>query len=287
MPQPSPAADTLPTGGDPQPKKHEASLQPQPAPSAPLKKHAQQQEEGSVAVDEEERRAKRRAGGGGRYNTARGPVTGKSYGTTARYASSKGKASARFQAMTARDAEREARDRAREMSRRESARKTARRAALNRTPLPTTQPVQPAWRKYPMGQSAAAGDPGQQLDDVWDQVEQEYAMTRFGLPPQPQEQTKQTFGSQRPLSSKERAYQIEKMEENAARRRLHQLKEQEKERLAIAKHEARQKELERYRKAQQRPKNELKENQARAKAVRDRLGAVQERERAWRDRVAA
>jgi len=255
-----------------------------PLPQQRAVKQAPQLEEGNIPKDEEERRATTRAGAGrGRYHTARGGVTGSS---SVRYASAKGKASSRFQAMTARDAEQEAAERARELRRRDSARRTARRAASSRTPLPSSRPPQAAWRKLPSGLSAAERSSGApQLDDLWAQVEQQ--VTGLGGPPMPQEQDETVYGSQRPLTAKERQYQAEKMEEIAARKRLIQMREQEKERKAVAKYEMKRKELEGYRKAAIRPKSELKAEQERAKAIRERLNAVREREQAWRERVTA
>jgi len=214
---------------------------------------------------------------------------------TARYASGKGKASSRFQAMTARDAQREEMDRQHELTRRETARKTARRAALNRTPLPSSRPAAPAWRKYPGGRSAAIsastfgdGDVDwhgkSQLDELWENAWDPNWLERANIP-QPHEQAQETYGSQRPLTAKERQYQAEKMDEIEARKRLQRQKDYAKERKAIAKYEARQKELEHYRKAQQKPKSDLKLSQEKARAIRERLNQVQEREKAWRERV--
>eukprot|EP00322_Chrysochromulina_rotalis_P030235 CAMPEP_0115883034 /NCGR_PEP_ID=MMETSP0287-20121206/29341_1 /TAXON_ID=412157 /ORGANISM="Chrysochromulina rotalis, Strain UIO044" /LENGTH=129 /DNA_ID=CAMNT_0003339189 /DNA_START=12 /DNA_END=401 /DNA_ORIENTATION=+ len=126
----------------------------------------------------------------------------------------------------------------------------------------------------------------EQIDQVWEEVEIQHLSHQLGLPPQPQHQ-EQIYGSQRPLTAKERRMQIEKMEEIAARRHLREHKEYEKERRAVAKYEMRQKELQHYRKAQQRPKDELKEKQAKARELQGRLSAVRERELAWRERVTA
>lgn len=191
----------------------------------------------------------------------------------------KGKHSARFSAMTARDEAAEHGQRQAELSRRASARFSARRAALNRTPLATTKPKAAEWRKYPSGQT-----PGEQpVDQVWSEVAEAYE----GRPPQPQEQNQQVYGSQRPLSAKERQYQIEMAEERRARKRLQAIKEQAKEKKAIQKFTEKQRELAYMRgKAKMaKPSTEGYARKHKAKEIRDRLQAVQERERAWKERV--
>ena len=260
-------------------------------------KHAQQQEEGHAPRDEDERRASYL--GAHRFNTARGgSSSGQLTGSSARYASPKGKASSRFQAMTARDAERDAADRAKELKRRESARLTARKASASRTPLPSSRPPPAAWRKLPNGQSladmhvAGRASASPQLDELWEKAED--SSYHLGLPPQPQEQLQEpVYGSERQPTAKERRFQADKMEQIAVRKRLIALREQEKERKAIFKYEARQKELQHYRKAAQRPKNELKASQDKAKEIRERLNEKmrqemeQEREEAWKQRATA
>lgn len=246
--------------------------------AAPAKMKQPQADESALPVDEGEQKATRRHGGG-RFATARG--TGKGYMSPKKGGT---KQSARFAAMSAREAEAERAKRQHELTRRESARRSARKAIESRPLLPTTSPPPAQWRKYPAGRPGAV-----QVDHVWEAVDEAYeeereAAGRAGRPPMKQVQRREAYGSQRPLSAKERQYQLEKQLENRARRQLDAWKADQKEKAALRKHEQKERELTFMRAP---TKSDLRLKKERAQELRNRLYAVQEREAAWRQRIAA
>ena len=290
LPEPSQreSGEEMPTGGMAQP-----SIQHAFGEAAHSATKHKPQEETHVAKDEEERLATRKntKGTARQYMTARNGSVGRS----ARYMSPKGKTSTRFASMTARDAEEEVAQRRKEMRHRASARNSARKAieSARQAPIPTTRPAPAQWRKFPSGHSAAksangSGQSSSQLDDAWEAAGEELA----GHPPRAQEQRihQPKFGSERPMTAKERAYQLEKQMEIRAKKKLADMREYEKERRAIHKYEMKQKELDYMRKNPHKkvnPHDELVQKQMKAKEIRERLQMVQERERAWRERIMA
>ena len=217
--------------------------------SAAGKKHAGF-EEASVPGQDEEGEGRRR--GTGRSKTGRSQ--------SARYMSPKGKMSARYRKMAEKDRQAELSEdehvRDKMVTARASARTTARKAALH--PLVTSRPAPQRWRKRPDDwKHEENSGPGTEAltHTLWDMV------SAAGLPGAPQQQSYIKYGSQRELTEKERAYQLEKQLESRERKQLAKAKAEVKERKAMQKLAENEKQLEWYKRQKDRQKAGLQQGE--------------------------
>jgi hypothetical protein len=127
--------------------------------------------------------------------------------------------------MSARDAEAEHRTRQSVISARLSAGRLAKRAAAARAPLEKRTPPSPGWR--PVRQE-------RELDKLWEEATDlsRDRMLAAGASSPQQQDTAPLYGSQRPLSQKERSYQLQKAMERRERRRRDEMSAQQSEQQA-------------------------------------------------------
>ena len=267
-------------------------------------------------------------------------------GSSARYLSSRGRASARYTAMTARDEEDRRREREAFQSARQSARRSARRATarFHAKPLPMSTPQPAEWRKWPSGRpeaevadtsalwasaseahlkggeavsafigaaemaiqaqyhrddeaeaaavaaavkadlraaalAMAAEQEGKRTAQAEGEHDPEHADNRSANHGAEHTASPKPYGSRRPLSAKERGFQVEKATERMSRRRIAELK-------ANAREEAAREELESKRRRHD--LRRAKQRSARGKGlspedrtkIQQRLYATPRRERA-------
>ena len=191
------------------------------------------------------------------------------------YMTPRTKVSTRLKAQTARDAERERHDRAAVASARQSARLSAKHmhATARERPLKTETPPPQHWRQWPSGTPEA-----RDVNHLWAEAEANALGTAGSITPQGQSPAspQPLFGSQRPLSTKERGYQLEKAMEQRARRHMQELKAQAMEQEAVEELRSKHRRTERLRAKQRSARGGMSRTER--KAVQQRLYASPRRQ---------
>lgn len=234
--------------------------------AAPSKHRIGFEDEGMVPGAEEE--GKPRNGGGLRAATVRGASMRGGYMTP------KGRVSRGFAVMTERDAlaekEQKRADTSRRLTARRSARNTSNEAKLR--PIVTSRPKPQRWNKQPDDWKRESKDAEAfSVDRMWAEAEKEMRATA-GRPPTKQIQSHALYGSQREMTERERAYQLESQIAARERMRLTALREKQKEKLANEKLAQDQRGMEWYRKQKERQISVLQKHER--KDVQKRLYAA-------------